>query len=158
MRLPRPKDGLAMTVLRIGLGALFIGASYYKIMSPGAFAHQIYNYKVLPPWAINPLAITLPWIQLFCGIALVINRGVRGASLLILLMMAVFQIALASALLRGLNISCGCFKSGGEAATWKTFARDFSLFILALFNFIRHSREGGNPDNPEVTGPPPSRG
>lgn len=138
--------------LRVGIGLLFIAASYYKIVSPGAFAHQIYNYKVLPPWAINPLAITLPWLQLFCGIALVVGRWTQGASLLILLMLLAFQGAVASALIRGLNISCGCFKSGGAAATWWTFARDLLLLAVA-FIVNRHSREshagrpgGGNPD------------
>ncbi len=125
-------------VLRIGIGILFIAASYYKIVSPGAFAQQIYNYKVLPTWAINPLAIVLPWVQLFCGIALVTNRIVLGAHVLILAMLLVFQTALASALLRGLNIACGCFKTGGEAATWWTFGRDF-LLLLATALSARHS-------------------
>lgn len=106
--------GYGWTVLRIVLGVLFVYASFYKITSPGAFAHQIYNYRLLPSWAINPIAITLPWLQLFCGLALIVNRWVKGASLWILVMVGVFQIALASALIRGLNISCGCFKSGGS--------------------------------------------
>ncbi len=123
--------------LRVGLAILFIAASYYKIMSPGAFAHQIYNYKILPFAMINPLAIVLPWLQLFCGLALLSNRGVKGASLLLVLMLFTFQIALASALLRGLNISCGCFKSGGNAATWWSFGRDFIFLILAVLQLIR---------------------
>ncbi len=126
--------------LRLGLGALFIYASLYKIVSPGAFAHQIYNYKILPPWAINPVAIVLPWLQFFCGLALLINRGVRGASVLIFAMLVVFQAAVASALVRGLNISCGCFKSGGEAATWWTFARDFILVVLAALQLYGSKR------------------
>jgi hypothetical protein len=123
---------------------LFIAASYYKLMSPGAFAHQIYNYKILPFWLINPLAIVLPWTQFFCGAALVCNRGVKGASLLLVLMLTVFQVAVASALLRGLNISCGCFKSGGGAATWWSFARDFVLLTAALVQLrmaLKHATE-----------------
>src|SRR5690349_5233160 len=129
------------TLLRIGLGILFVVASYYKIVSPGAFAHQIYNYKLLAPWMINPLAMTLPWVQLICGWALILGRWERGASLLILLMLTAFQIGLASALLRHLNIACGCFKSGGEAATWWTFGRDFCLWLAALVQFVRAWRK-----------------
>jgi len=124
-------------VLGVSLGIVFAAASYYKILSPGAFAHEIYNYKILPPWAINPVAMTLPWVQLFCGIALIANRYSRGAGLLVFLMLFAFQGALASALLRGLNISCGCFKSGGEAATWWTFARDSGLLLAAGLNLWR---------------------
>jgi len=50
--------------LRVVLGVIFVYASYYKIKSPGAFAHGVYNFKILPPWAINPVAIVLPWLQL----------------------------------------------------------------------------------------------
>jgi len=128
-------DGLFL-FLRIVLGCIFIYASFYKIESPGAFAHQIYNYKLLPPWAINPLAITLPWLQLFCGVALLFGWAKKAASFWILLMILVFQGAVASALIRGLNISCGCFKSGGAPATWTTFGRDSLLLLLAAGNFL----------------------
>jgi hypothetical protein len=121
-------------LLRIGLGLLFIGASYYKILSPGAFAHEIYNYKILPPWIINPMAITMPFVQLFCGLALVFDKGAKGASLLIWLMLLTFSAAIASALLRGLNIACGCFKSGGSPATWLTFGRECLFLALAAIN------------------------
>jgi uncharacterized membrane protein YphA (DoxX/SURF4 family) len=120
-----------LITVRLVLGAIFIYASVYKILSPGAFAHQIYNYKILPPYLINPVALTLPWIQLLCGLALVLGRLTKGASLLIFLMMATFQMALLSALIRGLNVSCGCFKSGGSPATWLTFLRDFTFLTLA---------------------------
>ena len=125
------------SLLRISLGIIFIYASYYKITSPGAFAHQIYNFKLLPPWAINPIAITLPWLQFFCGIALIINKGAKGASFCILVMLVVFQSAIASALFRGLNIACGCFKSGGSSATWWTFGRDSLFLLLAGLQFWR---------------------
>ncbi len=117
-------------LLRVAIGAMFIYASYYKILSPGSFAHQIYNYKILPPWAINPLALTLPWLQLFCGVALIMNRGALAAAILVTGMLLTFQAALFSALVRDLNISCGCFKTGGSPATWLTFARDF-LFVFS---------------------------
>jgi hypothetical protein len=122
---------------RVALGGVFIYASYYKILSPGAFAHQIYNYKLLPLWAINPLALVLPWFQLLCGLMLIFNRLTIGASLGIVFMMAAFQAGMASALIRGLNISCGCFKSGGSPATWATFARDSLLLLLAVVVMVR---------------------
>jgi len=122
-------------VLQIGLGILFIYASYYKIVSPGGFAHQIYNYKLLPPSLINPVALVLPWVQLLCGLGLLINRWTLGASFLVVLMILVFQFGLASALIRDLNIACGCFKTGGSPATWWTFARDSLLLFSALLQY-----------------------
>lgn len=130
----------AWTALRVGLGVLFVAASIYKIGMPGAFAHQIYNYKLLPSWAVNPLAIVLPWLQLFCGAALIVNRWVAGASVLVALMMLAFLGALGSALARGLNIACGCFKTGGSPATGWTFLRDLTLTALACLQAWRGGR------------------
>ena len=124
-------------VLRIGLGLLFVYASLYKIISPTAFARQIFNYQILPVWGINPVANVLPWIQFLCGIALLSNRWVKGASFLLFGMMIVFQGGVASALIRGLSISCGCFSSGGDPATWITFGRDFLILVAVLLYFCR---------------------
>ena len=132
----RPSDVMFL-LLRLALGALFIGASLYKIATPGAFAHQIHNFQILPDWAVNPTAIVLPWVQFFCGLSLILNRLSRGGSLIIVVMMAVFQVAVGSALARGLNISCGCFHAGGAAATWRSFARDSLIFIAALIQLAR---------------------
>ncbi len=119
--------------VRIILAGIFIVASIYKIISPGAFAHQIYNYKILPSGLINPIALSLPWLQLFCGLAILINRFEYGAVVWVTLMLLTFQAAVASALVRGLNISCGCFKSGGSPATWLTFGRDSLMLMASLF-------------------------
>jgi hypothetical protein len=121
-------------VIPFVLAVVFIVASAYKILQPGAFAEQIYNYRLLSPQLINPIAITLPWIQLLCGLALLFSRTRWTASLWVLFMLVVFQGAVASALARGLNISCGCFRAGGESATWWTFGRDTLFVALAILN------------------------
>ncbi len=144
MKIVMMRLGYGWVFLRVALGAVFIYASYYKIVSPGAFAHEIYNYHILPTWGINPAAIALPWLQLFCGLALILNKGVKGASLWAVVMMGIFQVAMASALARGLNISCGCFKSGGSKATWLTFARDFLILLGAFFQFWKSNHKASN--------------
>lgn len=126
---------IVFLLIRLALGGIFIYASIYKIQDPGAFAHQIYNYKILPPFIINTLALTLPWLQLFCGLCLIFNKAIKGASFLVMGMLFVFQAAVASALLRGLNISCGCFKSGGSPANWLTFGRDSLMLIVAILQY-----------------------
>ena len=86
-------------------------------------------------------AIVLPWLQLLSGIALISARFVKGSSLWIFVMLLAFQIAVASALFRGLNISCGCFKSGGDPATWWTFARDTLLLVAAAIQLWKATTE-----------------
>lgn len=119
-------------LLTLVLSVIFIGASFYKIKSPVEFAHQIYNYHLSPPWLINPVANILPWFQLFCGLGLLWKPLAKGASCGIVGMMLIFQLALASALFRGLNISCGCFNAGATPATILTFGRDFLFLVLAV--------------------------
>lgn len=128
---------VASTVARVGLGALFVYASWHKIGSPGTFAHEIHNYKFLPVALVNPFAIVIPWLELFCGVALIINRWTKAAAALVALMMMAFTIAVASAVARDLNIACGCFKTGGSSATWWTVARDVALTALAVLVWLR---------------------
>jgi uncharacterized membrane protein YphA (DoxX/SURF4 family) len=69
---------------------------------------------MLPDTFINFMALTLPWLEIVCGVLIVVGVFTRGSALLIGFMLLVFIIAISFALLRGLDISCGCFSSGGE--------------------------------------------
>jgi putative oxidoreductase len=100
--------------IRLVLGIVFIYAAVHKIAHPADFAQDIYNYRMLPPGFINFMALTLPWLEIICGVLIVAGVFTRGSALLIGFMLLVFVIAISFALLRGLDISCGCFSSGGE--------------------------------------------
>ena len=101
---------MTLRILQIGLGLLFIYASLDKILNPGLFAKSIANYRILPFPLLHISAIILPWLEFICGLALVSNRFSRGANLLIAGMLLVFILAILSAMLRGLDFNCGCFK------------------------------------------------
>jgi uncharacterized membrane protein YphA (DoxX/SURF4 family) len=117
---------------RVILGAVFIYASLEKIQHPGEFAQAIYNYRMVPDALINIMAIVLPWLELICGILIIVGVFVRGSALLIGAMLAVFIVALSSALMRGLDISCGCFTlEGGRSIASNTLVEDILLIICA---------------------------
>jgi hypothetical protein len=86
-----------------------VAAALPKILDPPAFAHMIYNYKLLPGGAINLLALTMPWIELLSGLTLILGVWKREAAVLIGLMLLVFIGAIAVNLARGHAIDCGCF-------------------------------------------------
>ena len=130
------KIHFAAVLVRVALGVVFVAASAYKIATPEVFANEIYNFRLFPAWAINPIAIVLPWLQLFCGLTLVVNRWAFAASCWTLVMMAGFQFAVGSALVRDLNIACGCFRPGGDPATWWTFGRDAVIAAAAALNLL----------------------
>jgi len=118
---------------RILLGAIFIYASLNKIFNPDQFAQAVMNYRIVPPVSVNLFAIVLPWLELVSGILLLIGLFTDGSILMITLLTALFLVAIGSALLRGLDISCGCFSTDGvHKITIFYFIRDLLLFVLAL--------------------------
>ncbi len=96
-------------LLRLVIGIVFIVASIDKIADPNAFAVSINNYKLVSPGFAMFSATVLPWVELLCGLGLVMGVLYRGSALLSLLMLVVFTVAILIALSRGLDISCGCF-------------------------------------------------
>ena len=120
---------------RIELALVFLAAAWPKISDPAGFAKSIFNYQLLPDVAINPLAIFLPWLELFSAFALLAAPALRrGALWLIAAMTVVFIGAIASAMARGLDIDCGCFSTTGHGMRtgWLHLLLDFDLLALCI--------------------------
>lgn len=103
------KKKIFVLVIRYALAAVFIYAALGKIIDPAGFAKEIDNYRILPWLPVSLLAATLPWVELGCGALLIVGRWLRPAALILIALNVVFIFAMASALLRGLSIDCGCF-------------------------------------------------
>ena len=143
-------DRLAI-LLRTLLGLVFIVASWNKIADPQAFARVIANYMILPPSWVNPAAVTLPLIEMVCGLLLLTGRLVHGSLLIVNLLMVIFIAALLANFFRGINIDCGCFslETGHQAAMAEYIARD--LFILGAGLWVlRHRFKTGPPPGPSA--------
>lgn len=121
---------------RIYLAYVFLLACYHKILDPGAFAVDVATYQILPLSLINLMAIILPWVELAAGVLLLLAFRTRAAALLVSGMMLMFTVAIAIALNKGLDMSCGCFASQGaveDPISWRTIVRDLSWMALALY-------------------------
>ncbi len=121
--------------LRLLLGAVFLFASYDKILHPAAFAEAVYNYQILPDGAVNLAALTLPWMELLLGLCLVAGFWLPGATFLSTGLLAVFIGALVFNQIRGLDIHCGCFSTEtteGPADVW-TVIRDIGFLIASIY-------------------------
>ncbi|MGQ9859531.1 MAG: MauE/DoxX family redox-associated membrane protein [Thermodesulfobacteriota bacterium] len=125
-------------LLRLVLGAIFLYAGVVKSQDPSGFAQAIYNYRILPGWAINPLAILLPWVEIVMGAVLLMGLWVPGASLLAFGLLGLFAAALCINLARGLDIDCGCFStaSTGSGSTIWYFLRDMLFMAMAIQVFL----------------------
>lgn len=95
--------------VQLALGALFAAAAIPKIADPPAFAHMVYNYRLLPGAAINAVAIALPWVELAAGAALLFGFWKRTAAGIAGLLLLAFIAALSVNLARGNPVNCGCF-------------------------------------------------
>ncbi len=124
-------------ILRVIIGGLFIYASLDKILHPLDFAKAVDNYRMLPPVMVNILAILIPWVEIICGIALIIGFFSDGAVLSITILLLIFIIAMVQATIRGIDTGCGCFKVTGETSKvgWARIGEDI-LILLATINII----------------------
>ncbi len=123
---------------RLFIGGVFVGACLFKIKDPEAFALAIATYDILPTSLINLTAVILPWLELSSGLLIIIGIKVRASALLISGMMIMFMIALAVALTRGIDMSCGCFASqeAGDQISVMTMFRDVFFLLPALYVLV----------------------
>ena len=118
-------------LLRIALGLAFIWSGTVKVLNPDAFAEIVFNYQMLPDALINLTALILPWVEIICGLALVIGKFVRGASLTICGLMVIFIAAMFFNYARGLDISCGCFSLDSDTSDLSlTIMRDSAILLV----------------------------
>ena len=120
---------------RLILAVIFLLASVPKIIAPHEFAIAVFRYQLLPDAAINLMAIFLPWIELVAAIAILFPRVSDGAAAILFGLLAVFTAAISIDLVRGINISCGCFTLDTDAGPigWWEVVRDVGLLIVAGF-------------------------
>ena len=115
---------------RVGLGAVFLYAAATKLPDMASFAQDFANFRLLPPGLVPYGASAVVGIEIVLGLALVSGFGARPAALAAAGLLMVFLGALAQALLRGIDLRCGCF-GGDELANWWTVARDALLLVPA---------------------------
>jgi uncharacterized membrane protein YphA (DoxX/SURF4 family) len=116
--------------VQIALGVIFVVAALPKIVDPPSFAHMIYNYKLIPWALINPMALVMPWIELLCGLALILGIWKGTARAIIAALLLTFIIAISINLLRGNAIDCGCFDVSAAGKTTEERLADMRLVIL----------------------------
>jgi uncharacterized membrane protein YphA (DoxX/SURF4 family) len=125
--------GFLATILRVVLGVIFVYAAWVKLRDPWAlFAISIDSYQILPLWAVEFVACALPWFELLLGLLLISGLWRRVSTTAASLLLAVFFSMMIRAMLKGMQIDCGCF-GPGERLSWVTLLRDGALLASSLF-------------------------
>ena len=132
------RDYLVLAV-SLAVAAVFVYAGVDKLRDPLQFADSIAAFAILPAVLINLLAFGLPPFEIACGLLLLGPRTRRIGALAVVAVSILFFTALASALLRGLTLDCGCFGAGAPSRPrmWLELVLDAVLFAGALFVYLR---------------------
>src|SRR6184192_2586781 len=111
------------------IAGIFIYAGAIKVLDPIQFANDIDNYKILP-WTIGVgLAFYLPWLEILCGLALILRRLYLGGLSILTALVLIFSGVTIAAKVRGLDITCGCF--GHASQNW-SFSGHLALDLVIL--------------------------
>jgi len=125
--------GWVVFICRLILGFVFVYASLDKLAHPAAFAQAIEHYHILPLSLLHSAAMLLPVLEFIVGCALIFGFGIRGAAFLTALMTVIFMVGITSAIIRDLDISCGCFHTdGGHGVGLTLLWRDALLLLICI--------------------------
>lgn len=120
---------------RIYLALVFILSGLDKINGLDAFAQSIENYRIIPLAFINIIAIIVPWLELVAGGLLLLGFYIKENSTIILTLLLVFTIAIISAVLRNLDIDCGCQGTfDGQKVGIIKIVENTSLMVVSILS------------------------
>lgn len=130
-----------LLISRIILGLVFIFAGAEKINFPDQFAVAISNYRIFPVFVLNIIAVTLPWIEITSGLLLLFGILLKENSTITGTLMIVFTLMVIAALLRGLDIDCGCFGThDAQKVGILKLLENTGLIILAVHIYVFNNK------------------
>lgn len=146
------QTGAPLLVARLIIGGWFIVYGIKKISAdPVVFLRVLEQYHLLPmepAFLLNGFAVTLPFIEVLAGLALVLGVAVRAAGFLLSFLMVTFTAAI---YLRGLGVQaetgqalcdivfdCGC--GAGPINICRKFGENSVLFLISLIPIVSRSR------------------
>jgi hypothetical protein len=134
---------LVLMLARLFLGGTFLLAGAIKAYDPSEFANEVNHYHLVP-WSVAVgIALFLPWLEMIAGLLMIIRKLELGALCVLVGLLIVFTLALLSAIVRNLNIDCGCFGHAMPALplAWAA-ARD--VILLSLGAVLWMNRPAGD--------------
>ena len=125
------------TAARLILAGVWTWAGVAKIGDPDAAVRAVRAYDILPEALVKPFAWGLPFVELALAALLLLGLATRPAAWASAVLLLVFVGATASVWARGLQIDCGCFGGGGQAAAdgpryLREMGRDGLFLCLAV--------------------------
>lgn len=136
----------ALLVVRIAVAAAF-GFSAWQKLKPGippvtgpqTFALSVKSYQILPEALVSPAAFTIAWVEAICALLILTGLWTRAAATTLGLAVIAFTLGVISVILRGIDITCGCFGKFKFICTgpvsWCKVGEN-SIFLAALLVLV----------------------
>jgi len=121
------------------VGLIFFFGGALKFTNPVATASSIEGFGIVPTPLVFPLAMWLPFLEMVPGGACLFKATARPALLLVALLAAIFMAAIVQAMMRGLEVNCGCFGN----VEWLNAPPSIALFrnsLLILLSVCVYSK------------------
>ncbi len=120
--------------VEIALALFFVVSGLAKLLvGHAAFARAIERYELIPSRLANPLARTLPPVEIAVGVASLIPATAQAATALMALLLVVFSAAIGMNLVRGRIHECGCLGDlSPRRISWKIVLQNGVIAVAAL--------------------------
>jgi uncharacterized membrane protein YphA (DoxX/SURF4 family) len=120
------------------LGLLFLIAALAKIVDTASLAREVHNFRLVPFWSEHLVAMTLPWIELVAGLALVLGIRSRAGAWVVGALLVGFTFGIVMAMARGLDFQCGCFGTADATRVgWAKLVENLGMLALAVVGSLR---------------------
>ncbi|MES2736469.1 MAG: MauE/DoxX family redox-associated membrane protein [Verrucomicrobiota bacterium] len=136
-------------LLHLLFGSVFVYAGAVKAWDPGLFVMDVRSFDLLPDPYAAWLAMFLPWLEIFSGLAVITGILRKGGLRVLNACLLAFLVAIGISWYRGIDIQCGCFGSSEASSNYlELIVRDVILLALGLYLQMKGRRK--------VTSPPSS--
>lgn len=131
------------------LGLTYLNAGAVKLVDLAAFLNSVEGFRLLPRDVAVVVTFFPRWMEIVAGAGTWWWRTKLGALAILTGLNGIFAVVVASALIRGLNITCGCFGGDGKTSLVISLARAMGLMgfsgVLILLVRRRHGELGTKP-------------
>jgi uncharacterized membrane protein YphA (DoxX/SURF4 family) len=118
---------------RFFLAFTLLAAAVPKFYALDRFEAALSAYRLLPIAAVRPLARLIPWLEVVAGIGLVAGVALPVTASLAGALFFAFAIAIATNLVRGREIDCGCGGRGRRRTIgWDLVVSNAVLVAIAI--------------------------
>jgi hypothetical protein len=126
--LPAPEAWFAVHLF---MAVVFAVAAIGKMREWNAFEGVVANYRLLPAFAVRPVAYLLPPVELAVAGAL-LSGAAAWPEIAAAVLLCLFAVAMAVNLLRGRrHIDCGCYSSAlKQSLRWALVCRNVLMALL----------------------------